>query len=87
MGQGQYWCKYIYYVNNKLYYGQEVHYNSKCYIGEFYKIKYLPNDPSISKIDLNEKISKKSLIKYLPPGQNPFSADLKQDSISGLRGN
>ena len=87
VGQGQYFCKYIYYADGKKYYGQEVHYYSKCYIGEFYKIKYLPKKPNISKIDFNEKVLSKNMNKYFPLGQNPFEAEIKQDSTKRLRGN
>ena len=80
VGQSRYFCKYFFYINKDKHYGSEIHYNSKCYIGDFYKITYLSTDPNVNRIDLNHKILEKDIAKFFPADHNPFVVDSTKDA-------
>jgi hypothetical protein len=75
VGQSRYFCKYYFFLKNAKLFGSETHYHKKCYVGDFYIITYLPDNPQINKIDLNQKILEKDVIKSFPTGNNPFEKD------------
>ena len=69
------YLKYSYYVQDINYTGVETFYKNEVeqYIGvdDFFKLEYLPETPSINRIDLTKRLNIESIDKYFN-NQNPF---------------
>lgn len=79
-GEGRYICKFYFFVQNRKYYGVEVHYNKNCFIGDYYKIVYDPKKPKVNKIDFKQKFPIEEIVENFPDEYNLFEHDTVLES-------